>query len=288
MSENESSGQESTDVTCPTCGRDDFSKPQGMKTHHKQIHGESIAGVDTECAYCDTPFLAQTTHAERNENNFCSRDCYANWLSENNRGENHPRWREPVVVNCAYCDTSKEVAPSISEERTRHFCDRECLGMWQSENNRGERHPLWVGESESHSCQNCEETVYRRPADVYESGRVFCSRECYHEWGTGPNSGKWNGGYREYYGSHWSAVREAVLDRDSHRCQSCGLSSADHAERHGGRGLCVHHIRRRESFDPPERGDVLSNLVALCSPCHMEWEGLPIRPTLIETALPDD
>ena len=277
MSENESGGQESTDVTCPTCGRDDFAKPQGMKTHHKQIHGESIAGVDDECAYCGTQFLAETSHAERNENNFCSRDCYANWLSENNQGENHPRWKEPVVVNCAYCGTSKEVSPSRSEEYTRHFCDTECVGMWRSENIRGDQHPLWTGDSESHSCQNCGDTVYRRPSQVYDSGRVFCSRECYHEWNVGSNSGRWNGGYREYYGVHWPPIRDAARERDDHICQVCGMTNVEHQEKYPG-GLHVHHIRPRESFDPPERGDILENLLTLCCSCHMKWEGIPLRP----------
>jgi len=69
------------------------------------------------------------------------------------------------------------------------------------------------------------------------------------------------------------ATREAVLDRDQHRCQTCGRYGPEA----GGLGtLHVHHIDR-----DPDRMDVHdeSNLTVLCRSCH-SW--------LHQQSTPDD
>lgn len=38
-------------VTCPTCG-DELKTEDGMKSHHKQAHGESLVNTSVECEVC--------------------------------------------------------------------------------------------------------------------------------------------------------------------------------------------------------------------------------------------
>ena len=58
----------------------------------------------------------------------------------------------------------------------------------------------------------------------------------------------------------WKAIRQVILERDDHTCQSCW--------RYGGQ---VHHIleRGKGGSDDP------SNLITLCGPCHMLVSPIP-------------
>lgn len=96
---------------------------------------------------------------------------------------------------------------------------------------------------------------------------------------SGENHPHWKGG-QSPYGEGWTEQkRSQVLERDNHRCQSCGVRASDHQEEHGS-GLHIHHIIPASEFsNPAERNDI-SNLVALCSSCHRKWEGIPVKPTL--------
>ena len=57
----------------------------------------------------------------------------------------------------------------------------------------------------------------------------------------------------------WRAVRRAVLERDCHRCQRCGIALAGDQDAH------VHHIvpKREGGSDHP------TNLRALCAYCNL-------------------
>jgi len=55
----------------------------------------------------------------------------------------------------------------------------------------------------------------------------------------------------------YAIVRKRVLERDSWRCQECGSME----------GLEVHHMRPRSRLG----GDVMHNLITLCSGCHGKW-----------------
>lgn len=84
-----------------------------------------------------------------------------------------------------------------------------------------------------------------------------------------------------YYGADWDDIRQEVLDRDEYQCQSCGLSDDEHNERHGN-SLHIHHIQRLDSFDDLNEANDTSNLVTLCSTCHRRWEGIPLKPEIVD------
>jgi hypothetical protein len=64
---------------CPTCG-DEFASEQGMKVHHKRVHGESLV-PSTECEQCGGEFPIVDYSKP---NRFCSAEC----LQEHNRPDN--------------------------------------------------------------------------------------------------------------------------------------------------------------------------------------------------------
>ena len=80
------------------------------------------------------------------------------------------------------------------------------------------------------------------------------------------------------YGPNWAQQRRLALERDHHKCRSCGAAS------HPGHGLHVHHVRPFREFVwdwPPHlprdevfyaRANHLHNLVTLCPACHRRAE----------------
>lgn len=89
----------------------------------------------------------------------------------------------------------------------------------------------------------------------------------------------WKGG-QQPYGEGWTnQKRQTVLERDNYYCQSCGESQEEHVEK-TEQGLHIRHIMSASEFDDPKKRNKKSNLVAMCSSCHKNWEGIPIRPHL--------
>ncbi|WP_425342206.1 HNH endonuclease [Halarchaeum rubridurum] len=93
---------------------------------------------------------------------------------------------------------------------------------------------------------------------------------------SGEDSWNWTGGGSLNYGSNWLRQRERALRRDQYRCQECGITAPTYRAE-AGRGLDVHHrtplreFRAGDTIDH-EAGNDLSNLVALCRPCHRRAE----------------
>lgn len=184
-----------------------------------------------------------------------------------------------VEITCEQCGDTYRKAPSEAD-RSR-FCSRECLSAHQSEiysepfgdeSNRVDLECEWCG------------TSYSRPASAAEGSR-FCSRECQSaaqsvefsgdDWYLSGATGADHPTFKdsdEYRGANWPEQREAALERDDHQCVNCGLSMAEHRERHGCE-LHVHHIDPIESHDVPEEANELDNLLTVCRPCHAKIEG---------------
>ena len=75
------------------------------------------------------------------------------------------------------------------------------------------------------------------------------------------------------YGPNWQEQRQRVLERDGHRCRTCGATARP------GQGLHVHHIRpfREFGYVPGRNRAYLEanrpeNLVTLCPSCHRRAE----------------
>jgi len=163
-------------IECPTCGRDDFDDESGMKVHHSVAHGESIAGVEAECANCGVTFRAEPNEVEQSENVFCEKECYSEWQTQNTSGESHPRWAGRVEKTCVNCGETVVKEPWEIEDSEHTFCDKDCHGEWLSDNVVGEDHHCYRPEShKTTACNYCgEEFEY----DTYQNEGKYCSHSC--------------------------------------------------------------------------------------------------------------
>ncbi len=79
----------------------------------------------------------------------------------------------------------------------------------------------------------------------------------------GSKNSQFNGGWY----SIGRAKKKEALKRDGFKCRKCGKIGR-------GSGMHVHHLIPERGFDTPQEAHELSNLVTLCSRCHLsiEWD----------------
>lgn len=264
---------------CPTCG-DVFDGESGMKVHHANAHGESIAKTECECAWCGADIEVKDHIYDRTDNNFCDESCRGEWLSENNSGEPHPNYDKHSLV-CDWCGCEFSRGRDLASKSERDFCTQKCYGKWLSENNSGEDHHQY--NRVSYDCDYCGSNMSITPYDFEEYTNHYCSKECSgshkKELYSGEGGPSWSGGWPDYYGPNWDEQREKVLDVYGRRCASCGKSAQEN-----GKGLDVHHVTPIREFKD-DSGDVdyesaneVENLVPFCPSCHRKWEGVRVRP----------
>lgn len=126
---------------CPTCG-DNFKSERGMKTHHAQIHGESIAGEPVDCDNCGDTVRKKRWRIEEQETFFCDEYCQF----EYKRGENHHQY-DREQVSCDNCEETIERPSCHLERREHNFCDYSCRDEFYRESGMfsGEDSPAWKG-----------------------------------------------------------------------------------------------------------------------------------------------
>lgn len=274
------------DGECPTCG-ESFDSCIGVKTHHKLVHGESIKGVEIQCEYCgETVWKRQKK--KRNEHEFCSKECYHKWQSEELSGENsHAYGGGKNTYTCKHCGDEFERYPSqINGEH--NFCSNDCKNEWMEEAYKGENNHQYKGEELEVECDWCGETTRKSKYKLERDERHFCSDGCYRNWRSknirGENHPRWEeNSDRINYGGSWPRQREKRLEKDGYECVVCGKSNEQEKEEHN-RGLSVHHITKAKEFlqedgtlDEKEAHKI-ENLISLCHNCHLRWEGVPLRP----------
>lgn len=237
------------------------------------------------CDYCGNTFRKHESQMDEGDNKYCSEDCKNEWMSENRVGENHPQYNR-VGFECDYCGGHNKRPPCFVNEDELNFCDYECMGKYRSENWTGENSVLWEGGGVTVNCSNCGGDKSVKPAVEKAYENHFCDDDCLGEYREDSMSGSgnpnWGGGKDVYYGPNWHKQRRAVLQRDNHRCQACGISQESHVKEHGI-GLHAHHIKPLREFTDSDKPDYeaankLDNLVTYCIKCHHEWEGVPVRP----------
>jgi len=271
---------------CPTCG-DSFKNELGMKSHHAQAHGESIAGVDIVCHFCGEE-AHKRQKKKRNDHEFCSRDCYNNYQSEELSGKNSPHWKgRQIVVECDWCGEKTGKHAINYENNEKAFCSHECHGQWKSENNTGENNPVFKPEN-TVECRMCGKKHQKTTPKIHRNEKHFCSIECHGNWISqnqrGENHPRWvDDSDNVSYGGSWPQKREERLEKDGYECVVCGKSNAQE-EIDSGRGLSVHHITKARKFLQDdgtldeEKAHRMENLITLCGSCHRRWEGIPLRP----------
>lgn len=119
-------------TNCPTCGEDGFSSRKYMRSHHKQAHGESIAGFEYTCHWCDKSGVKSQIN-DRDEHQFCSTECYHNWRAETLVGEDSPAWEgRTVMKKCDNCGEETVKNMVNVEKRNNVFCSQACHSEFMS------------------------------------------------------------------------------------------------------------------------------------------------------------
>lgn len=235
------------------------------------------------CPVCEKSYEANPARVKWGRRTTCSRSCSYKLRAQG--------LKKSVSVLCPVCKTSFTASPKRISDAAHGsvYCSKKCmyagrtLGLTKrvvtkpytytpegkaallaaSSKPKGQRafHPL--------VCTLCK-VAFDDPNDGRErtSGLIFCSLKCCNTYRRGPNNPAWRGGHPAYYGQDWPSVRKAARDRDK-VCRRCKTPP-------GCRELDVHHIIPVSSFPNPNDANTLSNVLALCHPCHMhvEWNGL--------------
>jgi endogenous inhibitor of DNA gyrase (YacG/DUF329 family) len=155
---------------CPECGKQ-FGSETGVKIHYGKCHDGSISGVKTRCEECGETFRQSSGNQSRRDRDFCSTDCYHNWM-EGRTGEKSFKYKS-VEVSCNECGNNIERQPNVIEKNQKHFCDNECRGEYLSKSMKAENNhnfnpnytadygENWNGirskvlERDFHSCRYC-------------------------------------------------------------------------------------------------------------------------------------
>lgn len=175
-----------------------------------------------------------------------------------------------IELECEICGDSFKVRPS---DRKQRFCGMGCFAEHREGKYTGEDHWRYVERPEQ-ECKQCGEIFQRAPWRVSDRDQ-FCSQECYYEW-RAEHAESFD------YGEGWNEEkREGVREKYNRRCQSCGMTEREHKQV-SGKKLAVHHITPAKQIDDAQERNAVANLIPLCCSCHNDWEGIPLKPTLLD------
>jgi len=163
-----------------------------------------------------------------------------------------------VPCVCEWCGKAFAVKTSKAKRGEKTFCTNACRAACY----RAPRHRRTCG------CCGGSFVILNWQASKGEG--QFCSTECRdlgaHIARRDPPGIRLTS---RYYGWSWREAQQAARERDG-RCVDCGITSDEI-----GRALAVHHIVpfKRYGIRRHREANALTNLVALCQPCHIrrEW-----------------
>ena len=250
---------------CLYCGKPLETTPSTGRKYCSQecAHNAKRTATQMECPTCGCQFWVAPFFLKRTRHHFCSRKCY-----------DAAKRRPPrKYIKCKVCGQEFGVAPNNWRYYRSDICSNECGYEFAV---RGRRQEQIV------SCASCGKQLKRKPFAMKRNRRHYCSVKCMGHGlaihNTGPNNGRWKGGFEPYYGPNWRAQRRAALRRDNFTCQACGKSTLEL-----GQHPDVHHIIRFNEFgiEQYEKANELDNLVSLCINCHRQAEHYEIAATWI-------
>jgi ribosomal protein L31 len=236
--------------------------------------------IEVSCEWCGNTLKRPPCRVERAERQFCDNDCRGEWASENRVGEAHPNYNR-VNVTCPICGDTIQARKSYAEKYNAITCSDSCWSELMSRRHSGRDPEKWA----TRECEVCGEEFDRLKSKLGGGSGRFCSHECHARFlstQTGEDARAWQGGHPGSMGPNWPETREQIRKRDGYECQVCGVAEKEHKQRRGVE-LSVHHITPRREFR--ENGEIdwgkanaAKNLITLCIPCHMKWEGMPVFP----------
>lgn len=146
-----------------------MAEHQKGESHH-QYKAESH--IQTTCANCGQELLRDQDRLRRSPKSFCSKQCQAQWRSQNELGENNHSYRR-FTVRCTICGNEVKRSASCIRPSGNVCCSQECYKELLSQRFSGANHPNWKGgrvsfrgpnwasqrrkarERDKHTCQAC-------------------------------------------------------------------------------------------------------------------------------------
>lgn len=178
-------------TNCPQCGKEIHYYPSWPRIYcSKKCAGQAHAdekrtSVKVVCEQCGKNFMRNPFEIAKVKHLFCSRTCFAAYLSKTQKGKQPPfvgtkfpeRTKNGTIVKtCIQCGEEFRMKKSQDRRGNRQCCSKKCRAAWQSVNQIGKHNPAW------------------------------------------------RGGYDEYYGPNWHQQRRAARRRDQYTCQRCGTT----------------------------------------------------------------
>jgi hypothetical protein len=211
-----------------------------------------------KCSYCGKNIRVDKSKQNRNNNNFCSRECFGKWESENLIGKMASNYKNALLYKiCSICN--KEFTTYIE---TQICCSLEC----------GNKHKK---NTKILICANCNNEFERTVSEIYWGNKrgnenVFCSAKCKREYHIGENHPSYIENRTKLKDQNksirWSTEmkvwRKEIYARDNYSCQMCGNKS-------GINNVVVlnaHHIER--FIDNKDMRFNIENGITLCETCH--------------------
>lgn len=216
-------------------------------------------GSYRQCAVCGNQFYVYPSTPKFAAARYCSPEC---WYNDPNAIRKSAA-RE--IRTCIVC--GKQYETLISETKNKRYCSAECYHAMQK------GRPLRPGSTITVPCATCGTPVTRFKSQLRNYQKIYCSRQCKGKDQSDRQAGtahwNWQGGPVLYYGPNWRRQTREARKRDNHTCQHCGITETDL-----GRKLDVHHIKPFRDFGTEryQEANRLSNLISLCSSCHLKTE----------------
>lgn len=238
-------------LTCPICESTFRVKPStaakrkycSKACRSRGETAEALAANTKACTVCGKAVYRPPSHWLRTPEKFyCSHKCHG---LANRAGTN------PAYVNGRWADCQVCGAKFQKSHPHNKCCSLKCAGL--------------AARLPARQCPECG--VSFRPRSHLHT---YCVRTCANAAHSKRIRGAGNGRYvhgedATPYPPGWTHThREAIRERDGHRCKVCGMTQAEH-----GKKLNVHHIDYvKDNLDP-------NNLITCCRFCHGKMHGKP-------------
>ena len=201
--------------------------------------------IDRLCRRCGKPFVAFKANRQ-----FCSSDCRTTEWKKDIRHK--PPKEEKKCKHCGIL--------FLSSDDRKVFCSQKCNYSFHN----AERETT---KSKRRECPECHEQFV--PMQKRGVGKKYCSNQC-------KNKHTYNKNHKTILERQRSWVKknkfdgnwELALKRDSYTCQLCKKQLYP-SQWSNSKLLVVHH--RDGSGEKDNKNHELSNLLTLCSSCHLEY-----------------
>lgn len=203
--------------------------------------------IKRTCPICGTEFYIYPCDLKLGRGIYCSQAC--------GRKANETR----QLRQCGVCGKEFWADRYTIERGYGKYCSRECRDASMQKRTTA-------------VCQVCGKPLDLQPCQVSDKRGKYCSRRCYGIDARNPDSDIRVSIRRLHKYRIW---RHAVLRRDGHRCQCCGVRGKDNIRLHAHHITQLNMLIKTFNIDNIDKAIECSKLwdtsngITYCEPCHL-------------------